>query len=320
MGGDYAPKEVVLGSVAACRELGADVILVGDEAAIKKELADASLTGLKLEIEPASEVIGMGEHPANAVKHKKDSSLVVANRLVKEGRADAVISAGNSGAAMTASLLILGRISGVKRPALASPMPTKKGVSVLLDAGANADCDPENLLQFAMMGSIYAELVLGLPHPRIGLLSIGEEETKGNKLIVESHQLLKESGLNFIGNIEGIDVHRGACEVIVCDGFVGNIVLKLSEGLATVLFGWVKEAITANFQTKLGGLMIKGSMKKLIARMDYSEYGGVPLLGVNGLSLIGHGRSNAKAIKSAIRAAMRAADQDLVGKIASAVK
>lgn len=320
MGGDYAPKEVVLGSVAACRELGAEVILVGDEAAIKKELAAESLTGLKLEIEPASEVIGMGEHPANAVKHKKDSSLVVANRLVKEGKAGAVISAGNSGAAMTASLLVLGRINNVKRPALASPMPTKDGVSILLDAGANADCDAENLLQFAMMGSIYAELVLGLPHPRIGLLSIGEEETKGNKLILEAHQLLKASGLNFIGNIEGIDVHRGACEVIVCDGFVGNIVLKLSEGLATVLFGWVKEAITANLQTKLGGLMVKGSMKKLIARMDYSEYGGVPLLGVNGLSLIGHGRSNAKAIKSAIRAAMRAADQDLVGKIASAVK
>lgn len=320
MGGDYAPAEVVAGAVQACQEYGIEVILVGEPAALEAELKKHSGNGLKPEIYPASEVIAMDEHPANAVKKKKDASLVVANRLVKEGIASGVISAGNTGAAMAASLFIIGRIQGIKRPAIASPMPTAKGVSVLLDAGANADCEPDNLVQFALMGSIYAERVLGLPNPRVGLLSIGEEETKGNKLTVEAHQLLKEAKINFIGNIEGRDVHRGDCDVTVCDGFVGNTVLKLSEGLAAVLFQQIKSAITSNMISKIGGLLVKGALRKFKARMDYTEYGGAPLLGIDGISIISHGSSNAKAIKNAIRVAAKAAEENVALKIADAIK
>jgi phosphate acyltransferase len=316
MGGDFAPREIVLGAVAACRDLGAEVILVGIEEEIKKELKNQSLSGLKLDICPSSEIISMNEHPATAVKKKKDSSLVVANRLVKEGTASAIISAGNTGAAMAASLFTLGRISGIKRPAIASPMPTKIGVSVLLDAGANADCEPENLYQFALMGSIYAEKVLGLKNPKVGLLSIGEEETKGNKLTIDAHQLLLKSGLNFIGNIEGRDVHQGVCEVIVCDGFVGNIVLKVSEGLAPVLVGLLKDSIKANPVSMIGGLLIKSSMKILKSKLDPEEFGGAPLLGIDGISLISHGSSNAKAIKNAVRAASTAVKENIIEKIA----
>ncbi len=319
MGGDYAPEEIVNGAVLACRELSAEVILVGNEKKITDLLKNQSVSGLKLEIYNTSEVIEMDEHPANAVKKKKDSSLVVANRLVKEGAASAVISAGNTGAAMSASLLTLGRIKGINRPAIASPMPTNTGVSVLLDAGANADCDPDNLLQFALMGSIYAEQVFSIAKPRVGLLSIGEEETKGNKLTIEAHQLLKQSKLNFIGNIEGRDVHHGECEVIVCDGFVGNIVLKLSEGLASALFGQIKTALTKNLITTTGALMVKSAFKSIKGKMDYTEYGGAPLLGLNGISMISHGRSNAKAIKNAVKAAMKAVNEDIVGKIAASL-
>lgn len=320
MGGDFAPQETVCGAIDACREFGADVILVGIEADLKKLLVAGSFSNLKIDIFPASEVISMDEHPANAVKRKLDSSLVVANRLVKEGKAAAVISAGNTGAAMAASLLNLGRISGIKRPGIASLMPTKKGFSVLIDAGGNVDCEPEHLFQFGIMGSIYAEEVLGLKKPRLGLLSIGEEETKGNKLTIETYQLLKKSKLNFIGNIEGCDVHQGDCEVIICDGFIGNTVLKLSEGLATVLLNEIKEVISSNYLTKFGGLLLKNSLKKIKSRMDYAEYGGMPLLGVNGISMISHGGSNAKAIKNAIKAANKVINQDIVSKISASLR
>ena len=315
MGGDYAPHEIVKGAILACQQLNASVILVGDQAALQAELSNYSLTGLNLEIVPASEVIAMDEHPGNAVKRKKDSSLVVANRLVKEGRAAAVISAGNTGAAMAASLFVIGRIKGIDRPAIATPMPTQKGVCVLLDAGANADCEPNNLLQFALMGSVYAERVLGLPNPQIGLLNIGEEETKGNKLTIEAHQLIKNSQLRFIGNIEGRQIHQGVCEVVVCDGFVGNTILKVTEGLAAVFSAEIKAAISSNPWSLLGGLMLKGSLAKFKAKLDYTEYGGAPLLGINGVSMICHGRSNAKAIMNAIRAAQKAATEDIIGKI-----
>ncbi|MGE5580969.1 MAG: phosphate acyltransferase PlsX [Bacillota bacterium] len=318
MGGDYAPREIVAGAIAACREFGAEVILVGIEDEIQKELADKPHSGLKLEVYHASEVIAMDEHPANAVKRKKDSSLAVANRLVKEGKAAAVISAGNTGAAMATSLLTLGRISGIKRPAIASLMPTMNGFCIVLDAGANADCEPENLLEFAVMGSVYVECVLGIRNPRVGLLSIGEEETKGNKLTIEAHQLLKNSRLNFIGNIEGRDVHHGACEVVVCDGFVGNIVLKLSEGLFSFLMSQIKESISANLLSITGGLLIKNSLRQLKRNLDYTEYGGMPLLGINGLSFISHGSSNAKAIKNAIKGACKAVNDDFVKQIALA--
>jgi glycerol-3-phosphate acyltransferase PlsX len=317
MGGDFAPRETVDGAVAACREFDAEVILVGNEAALREQMKGISTAGLKLEIQPASETIAMNEHPATAVRRKKDSSLVVANSLVKQGAAAAVISAGNTGAAMAASLFGLGRIDGVDRPAIATPMPTKSGVCVFLDAGANADCEPENLAQFALMGAVYAEKVLNLAMPRIGLLSIGEEETKGNKLTIAAHQLLKASGLNFIGNVEGRDIHQGACEVIVCDGFVGNVVLKLTEGLASVLFGQIKAAVNTNWMTKIGGLLLQKGFQRLKAQLDDTEYGGALLLGLNGVSIISHGNSNAKAIKNAIRVALRAAEQDVVGKIAN---
>ena len=319
MGGDYAPDEIVKGAVMACHELGAKVILVGNEEKISAILKCHSISSQKLEIYNATEVVEMDEHPANAVKKKKDSSLVVANRLVKEGAASAVISAGNTGAAMSASLLTLGRIKGVNRPAIASPMPTNTGVSVLIDAGANADCVPNNLLQFALMGSIYAEQVFGISKPRVGLLSIGEEETKGNKMTVEAHQLLKESPINFIGNIEGRDVHQGECDVIVCDGFVGNIVLKLSEGLAGALFSQIKTALTQNLIATAGAFLVKNAFKSLKGKMDYTEYGGAPLLGLNGISMISHGSSNAKAVKNAVRAAIKAVDEDIVGRIAASL-
>lgn len=320
MGGDFAPQAIVAGAIEACRDLDADIILVGDQTAIQTELSKYAVTDLKLEVIHASEVIGMDEHPANAVKRKKDSSLVVANRLVKEGKAAAVISAGNTGAAMATSLLTLGRIPGIDRPAIASPMPTKTGVSVLLDAGANADCEPEYLQQFAVMGAIYAEQVLSLTNPRVGLLSIGEEETKGNKLTLAAHLLLKETKVNFIGNIEGRDVHRGVCEVIVCDGFVGNTVLKLTEGLASVLMGMIKEAVTVNLVSKVGALLIKGALGQLKTKLDYTEYGGAPLLGLNGVSMISHGSSNAKAIKNAVKAAQKAVTEQVVAKIAASVQ
>ncbi len=320
MGGDFAPREIVLGAIQACREFGAEVVLVGIEKEIRPILDQQQIAGLKLEIYPASEIIAMDDHPANAVKRKKDSSLVVANRLVKEGKADAVISMGNTGAAMAASLFTLGRINGIKRPAIASVMPTKTGISIILDAGANADCEPENLLEFAYMGSAYVEHILGISNPKVGLLSIGEEETKGNKLTVEAHQLLKNSHLNFIGNIEGRDVHRGVCDVIVCDGFVGNVVLKLSEGLASVLLGWIKQAIGANVFSMMGGFLLKASLKKILAPMDPAEYGGMPLLGLNGISMIGHGSSKAKAVKNAIKAATKAVNQDIVGAIGQTIE
>jgi glycerol-3-phosphate acyltransferase PlsX len=320
MGGDFAPHEIVLGAVAACREFAAEVILVGDEMMLKGELKGINTAGLKLDIQHASETIAMDDHPATAVRRKKDSSLVVANKLVKQKEAAAVISAGNTGAAMTASLFGIGRIDGVDRPAIATPMPTQNGVSVILDVGANADCEPENLVQFALMGAVYAQKVLNLPSPRIGLLSIGEEDTKGNKLTIAAHQLLKTKGLNFIGNVEGRDIHRGECEVIVCDGFTGNIVLKLTEGLAAMLFGQIKTAIQGNFMSNLGGLLLQKSFYKLKNQLDDTEYGGAPLLGLNGISIISHGNSNAKAIKNAIRVARRAAERDVVGMIAAALK
>ena len=319
MGGDNAPEEIVKGAILACRELGAEIILVGNEERIGAILKNQSISGLRLEVYNATEVIEMDEHPANAVKKKKDSSLVVANRLVKEGSASAVISAGNTGAAMSGSLLTLGRIKGINRPAIASPMPTSAGVSVLIDAGANADCDPQNLSQFALMGSIYAEQVFGIPKPRVGLLSIGEEETKGNRLTVEAHQLLKQCPINFIGNIEGRDVHRGECDVIVCDGFVGNVVLKISEGLAGALFGQIKTALRQNLFTTTGALLVKSAFKSLNGRMDYTEYGGAPLLGLNGISMISHGRSNAKAIKNAVKTTIKAVNEDIVGKISASL-
>lgn len=320
MGGDFSPQEAVQGAVLAVKERKIHVILVGREEEIRKELSGADFPGELISVVEAPEKIEMHEHPATAVRKKKNSSIVVANRLVKEGKADAVVSAGNTGAAMAASLLNLGRIPGIARPAIAIPMPTLNGTKVLLDAGANADCDPKDLLQFALMGTVYAETVLGIDAPQVALLSIGEEETKGNRLVLETHRLLKESGLNFIGNIEGKDIPVGRYDVVVCDGFVGNTVLKLIEGVAVVLFKQIKEVLLSSPRTKIGAVLIKSGLQSLQTKLDYSEYGGAPLLGVRGITIISHGRSKAKAFKNAILYGIKAVEEDLIGKIRQAVE
>ncbi|HBR30096.1 MAG TPA: phosphate acyltransferase PlsX [Firmicutes bacterium] len=316
MGGDYAPQQAVLGSVLAAKEEKIASVLVGRSEEISRELAQyEDVPPDLITIKEAREVVEFNDQPAIAVRKKRDSSIVVANQLVKAGEADAVISAGSTGASMTASLFVLGRIPGISRPAIAIPLPTVKGVTVLLDAGANAENDPEDLVQFGVMGSIYASAVLGLAAPKVALLSIGEEETKGNKLVIDTHQLLKESGLDFMGNIEGKDLLMGAADVVVCDGFVGNIILKFAEGMATAIFQKMKEALLQSTLTKIGALAIKPGLKQLKDSFDYSEYGGAPLLGVKGVSIISHGRSDAKAYKNAIKAAANGVRQDMIGKI-----
>ncbi|MFZ5590653.1 MAG: phosphate acyltransferase PlsX [Bacillota bacterium] len=317
MGGDFAPSETVRGALLAARQDGLRPILVGDEEKIYAELEgpDRSL----VEVVHAPEVIGMDESPAVAVRRKKNSSIVRAVQLVREGRAAAMVSAGNTGAVMAAGLLGLGRIKGIDRPAIASVLPTRRGKVVLLDAGANVDCEPHHLLQFALMGYLYARDVLGVSDPRVGLLNIGEEECKGNSLTQAAFSLLKESGLNFVGNVEGRDIFPGQADVVVCDGFVGNVVLKTSEGLAMTLLGMLKDALGVSWLSRLGALLSLPALQDLRRRLDYAEYGGAPLLGVNGAVVIGHGSSDARAIRNALRFAASAAQSRLVEKIAGSL-
>lgn len=316
MGGDHAPREIVKGAVAACRELNLGIILVGPAAQMQEELKLAGGEGLDIEIVDATEVIGMDEHPGQAVRKKRNSSLVVGARLVKEGRGAALVSAGNTGAAMAASLLGYGRIKGINRPAIATVMPTLHGRCLVLDVGANAEVDATNLVQFALMGSIYAEKILGLPAPRVGLLNIGEEESKGTPVVQEAYRLLKEQkGINFVGNIEGRDLPMGTADVVVCDGFTGNVVLKLAEGLAKALLGMIKESASHSLLAQAGGLLMKPAFRKLKEKMDYREYGGAPLLGLQGITIISHGSSDALAIKNAIAVAARCVEQRIVETI-----
>lgn len=303
MGGDYAPEEIVKGAIQGALvypEL--EVILVGQPARIEEFLPSTGRPN-NISLKEATEVVAMDDHPAQAVRKKKDSSIVVATRMVKEGEADALISAGSTGAQMAAALLGLGRIKGIDRPAIATVLPTLEGGKLVLDVGANPDAKPEHLVQYAMMGSIYAERILGIKKPKVGLLNIGTEETKGNELTLATYPLLKEAPLNFVGNIEGRDVPYGRADVVVCEGFVGNVFLKATEGLAGALFQLIKEKITATPVRKLGALAIKPGLKEIGKMMDYAEYGGAPLLGVNGISIICHGSSNEKAIFNAIRVA-----------------
>ncbi len=315
MGGDFAPVETVKGAVDAVKELGIEVILVGDEDKVNDELARYSTGKLPVSVIHAPEVIEMGEPPAVALRKKKNSSIVVGTKLVKEGVGDAIVSAGNTGAAMGSALLGFGRIKGIHRPAIASVIPTVKGKSLILDVGANAECDPQNLLQFAVMGSIYSKKILGVEKPKVGLLNIGEEETKGNPIYLEAYRLIKDTDLNFIGNIEGRDITAGIADVIVCDGFVGNVVLKFGEGLAKDLMSMIKEELKKNVFVKLGAAIILSHAKGLRKKIDYSEYGGAPLLGINGVCIICHGTSQAKAIKNAIRAARECVEMDVVNSI-----
>jgi glycerol-3-phosphate acyltransferase PlsX len=320
MGGDNAPGEIVLGAVQAAREYGMGVYLVGREEAIRAELAKHDTSGLDLPIIHTDEVIEMDEHPANAVRRKKNASMTLALQLVRDGKALGAVSAGNSGAMMAAALFTLKRIEGVDRPALGGVFPTKDAACLVIDIGANADCKPEFLLQFALMGSIYMERIFGVSSPRVGLLANGEEETKGNQLVQDTHQLLKANaatlGLNFTGNVEGRDIPAGSADVIVCDGFVGNVVLKLSEGLAETLIGLLRTQMTSTLPSKLAGAVLRPGLRKVFQRLDYAEYGGVPLLGVNGSAIISHGRSKAKAIKNALRVARQTAETNVAGAIA----
>jgi glycerol-3-phosphate acyltransferase PlsX len=303
MGGDYAPRAVVEGAVQAARKNRYEIILVGDETRIKEEMKNYRTSSLPLSIHHSSEVIGMDDSPAIACRQKKDSSIVVANRLIKEGMADAMVSAGNSGAVMASALMVLGRLPRVNRPAIAVLIPTLKGLGVVLDVGANVNSTAKDLLQFAVMGSIYMEKIMNKEAPRIGLLSIGAEEAKGDEVTVEAHRLLRQSGLNFVGNIEGRDILKGKADVIVCDGFVGNILLKFGEGVAEEFMNLFRDKILKYPFRKMALTLLRGVFRDIKKKVDYSEYGGAPLLGVDGCSVICHGSSNAKAILNAIRVA-----------------
>lgn len=318
MGGDFAPKEIVEGAIKAARAYDCEIFLVGDELAIKKELEKAKdYKSLNIKIVDAPEVIGMDEHPADAVRKKKNSSVVVATQLVKNGECEAVISAGSTGAAVASAQMVLGRLKGIKRPAIATPIPTKTGVTLLLDSGGNVDSKPIHLVQAAMMGSIYAREVYGIKSPRVGLLNIGEEETKGNEQALLTYPLLQQAkSLNFVGNAEGRDIPAGSFDVVVCDGFVGNVILKFAEGLAKTILSIIKQAINeSSIFAKLGALMLKPTLKKLGKKLDVSEYGGAPLLGVNGGCIISHGSSNSKAIMNAIRVANEFCRNDVLEHI-----
>lgn len=314
MGGDYAPREIVRGAWEACRETGRQVILVGDQDMLRQELEQLEPCA-GLEIVHTSEVIAMDEAPATAVRRKRNASVVVAAELVRSGEAAAMVSAGSTGATMAAALLRWGRIPGIDRPAIAGVLPTERGVTVLLDVGANVDCKPKHLLQFAIMGFLYAQNVLGIHCPRVGLVNVGEESTKGNELTQGTYPLLRESGLNFYGNIEGRDVFQGTVDVAVCDGFVGNVILKTGEGLATVLMKMIKEAMQQSGLSKIGAVLALPALKNLKKRLDYSEYGGAPLLGVNGVAIVCHGSSRALAIKNAINRAGESVQNGLVSSI-----
>lgn len=315
MGGDLGLPVNVAGALLAKKETDHQIILVGDEALIRQELLRHKAQDAFL-IRHAPTVIGMHEKPAEACRTKKDSSIMVCAQLVAEGQADAMISAGHSGAAMAASLWHLKRLPGVSRPAIATIFPTLEGSCVVLDMGANVDCKPKHLLQFAVMGSIYAQAVFGIERPRVGLLTIGEEEGKGNEVVNETHPLLKNSGLNYVGHVEGRDIPAGAADVFVCDGFVGNIVLKFGEGLAAALLSIIKREIKKHPLSAVAAkLLLRGPFQAIKKKTDPSEFGGAPLLGVGGVSLICHGGSNPQAIKNAVRAAGTFVQKDINRRI-----
>jgi glycerol-3-phosphate acyltransferase PlsX len=304
MGGDHAPREIVKGALLAAAEYPVEVILVGKEEVLRDHLSDLGGTNAKkIEIVDAREVVEMDDTALAPLRKKRNSSIRVAANLVAEGRAGAFVSAGNTGATWTSARVVMGMIEGVSRPALAAILPNINGHTLLLDVGANVDAKPNHLREFAVMGHFYAQMVFGIEAPRVGLLSIGEEEGKGNELTKETYRVMKETGLNFIGNAEGRDVYNGNADVVVCDGFIGNVVLKASEALGEMVSKLLREEMTRSFPRKIGAVLAKGGFDGLKKRMDYSEYGGAPLLGVKGGCIVCHGRSNAKAIKNAIRVA-----------------
>ncbi|HEV7216629.1 MAG TPA: phosphate acyltransferase PlsX [Chloroflexota bacterium] len=311
MGGDLAPAAAIEGALDALRRFTIPTLLVGDQAAIQAELARLG-TPNGLPIVHATETIGMDEHAATVVRRRRDSSMHVCCRLVKEGRAAAAVSAGNSGAFFGVAMFTLGRVPGVDRPALATIFPTSGAPVLLLDVGANTEVKPQHLVQFALMGSIYVERVLRRGRPSVALLSNGEEEEKGPLVVQEAHQRLAHLGLNFIGNIEGKDVPRGKADVVVCDGFAGNVLIKTAEGVAETMLGLLRTELSSSLRTKLLAAGLRPAFRRVRAKLDYAEYGGAPLLGIQGVAIVAHGRSNANAIANAIRVAREAVDNGVV--------
>lgn len=315
MGGDNSPQAIVEGCVLAQKEYGIDIVITGPVEDIMKELNKYEYDKNKISVVNATEVITLNEAPVKALKSKKDSSLVKALNLVKDGEVDAIISAGSTGAFLAGCTLIVKRIKGIDRPALAPVMPGRQGPFMIIDVGANADCKPHYLTQFANMGKVYFENVLGITNPSIGLINIGEEEEKGNELTKEAYKLLKQEPFNFIGNIEPREIPKGQTNVLVCDGFVGNTVLKMYEGVAATIFSELKEEIMSSTRSKLGGVLLKPVFSKFKKHYDYKEYGGAAFLGVNGICIKAHGSSDAKALKNAIRQAKVFYDNDVLTKM-----
>ena len=320
MGGDHAPGVVVDGAVLAVRELPVEIILVGDEARLREELNRHRAVPSALTIHHASEAIGMDEPPAISVRKKRDSSINVMVELAKQGQADAIVSAGNTGAVVCAATLGLRLLEGVERPGIGIVLPTLTGNSLLIDVGATIDPKPEHLVQFGMMGSVYARGVLGKSRPSVGLLNVGEEESKGTDFIKEAFRQLSHTPLNFIGNLEGRDIYTGKCDVIVCDGFVGNITLKVTESLAKVIAQLLRQELRRSAITQLGAMLSLSAFRGLRKKMDYAEYGGAPLLGVDGTCIICHGASSARAIKNAVRVAASSVAEHVNTAIVTSMK
>lgn len=319
MGGDHAPLVNVDGAVAAAREFGIASFLVGRSLELKPLLEDSGYTGGDIEIVDAPEVVTMEDPATAAIRKKRNSSIRVAANLVRDGRAEGLVSAGHTGAAMVSAKMVIGTIEGVDRPALAAVLPNLEGHCLLLDVGANPDAKTQHFKEFAVMGSIYAQLVFGKASPSIGLMSIGEEESKGSERSKEAFQTLKETGLNFVGNVEGRDVFSGRVDVVVTDGFTGNVILKVSESLAEMVEKLLREEIKRTLQASVGFLLSRTAFRRFKQRLDYSEYGGAPMLGVKGCVIICHGRSSAKAVKNAIRLAAEFSRQGLAQKIQSSI-
>lgn len=316
MGGDHSPHEIVAGAVEAARAYKVMISLVGKPDVIRRELAKHATSGLKLPIVPAHQVIEMDDKPTTAVRTKPDSSIVVACDLVKRGEAQAFVTAGNTGGALAAGILNIGRMRGILRPALVSPFPTQRGFCVVLDIGANADVRPEYLPQFAIMGTIYARTVMGIPNPTVRILSNGEEDGKGSQLVIEAVELLRRTpGINFQGNVESKEIIEGVVDVVVTDGFTGNIFVKTAEATARLLQKVMLQELTRGPISTVGAFLAQAALRRVRRRVDDSEFGGALLLGLSGLAVVAHGRSNAYAIRHAIRVAKQASEQDILGKI-----
>ncbi len=319
MGGDFGPAVVVEGAVTAAREFGLASVLVGDRAAIEREILRLGAQDLPITVHPATQVVSMAEPPSHALRRKRDSSLRVAAELCKEGECQALVSAGNTGAAMAIGMHVLGVLPGVDRPAIAAALPSLSGYTILIDAGANVDPKPRHLFQFAIMGHVYSRDIVGKDNPRVGLLSVGVEEGKGNELTKEAFEELRNSSINFIGNIEGRDIYNGRCDVVVTDGFTGNVCLKVSESLAEMLTEMIRQEVGRDVLSLAGAALSKRAFARMKRRVDYTEMGGAPLLGINGASIICHGASPVKAIKNAVRVAAEWVKSDVNEHIKTAL-